>query len=338
MRAGMCDRARRKMRDKRREAVIVLAGTKEAAPRDPRESDAGDSRRAAVNRKAELIIHPRLMRPLTHVTTCLLLVAVFALSACHSTAPPRALAESKTSAAAAPAAPAIEAARWDDSDSDGLPDRAELHSYNDRENFRRWFTAIAERQFYAASGEWNAAQRDCAGLVRFAWREALRPHDRAWVRRMGEGYDAVAPDVRAYTLERGPLGEKIFRTDFGGFAESDLKAGKFSEFADARTLKDFNTEFVSRDRREARAGDLLFFHQPWVQKYPYHVMLFVGAAREEAEGAGDWVVYHTGASAEDPGEVRKLRLSTLDRHPDPRWRPLERNRHFLGFYRLKILQ
>ena len=337
MRAGMCVRARRKMRDKRREAVVVLAGTTEAAPHAVRESDAGDARRAADNRKAELIIHPRLMRPLTHVTTCLLLVAVFALSACHSTAPPRALAESKTGAAA-PAAPAIEAARWDDSDSDGLPDRAELHSYNDRENFRRWFTAIAERQFYAASGEWNAAQRDCAGLVRFAWREALRPHDRAWVRRMGEGYDAVAPDVRAYTLERGPLGEKIFRTDFGGFEEADLQAGKFSEFADARTLKDFNTEFVSRDRREARAGDLLFFHQPWVQKYPYHVMLYLGAAREEAEGAGDWVVYHTGASAEDPGEVRKLRLSTLDRHPDPRWRPLERNRHFLGFYRLKILQ
>ncbi len=325
------------MRDKRREAVVVLAGTKEAAPHAVRESDAGDARRAADNRKAELIIHPRLMRPLTHVTTCLLLVAVFALcTACHSTAPPRALAESKT--APAPAAPAVEAARWADSDSDGLPDRAELHSYNDRENFRRWFTAIAERQFYAASDEWNPAQRDCAGLVRFAWREALRRHDRAWVRRMGEGYDAVAPDVGAHTLERGPLGEKIFRTDFGGFEESDLQAGKFSEFADARTLKDFNTEFVSRDRREARAGDLLFFHQPWVQKYPYHVMLYLGAARDENEGASDWVVYHTGSAPADPGEVRKLRLATLDRHPDPRWRPLERNRNFLGFYRLKMLQ
>src|SRR5688572_1962344 len=65
-----------------------------------------------------------------------------------------------------------------DSDSDGIPDAAELQSYMDRENFRRWFTLIAEAQFYRLSGEWNAEQRDCAGLVRFAWREALRRHDR----------------------------------------------------------------------------------------------------------------------------------------------------------------
>jgi uncharacterized protein YfaT (DUF1175 family) len=286
-----------------------------------------------------------MMRPPTHVTTCLLLAAACALSAaCQRAAPPRAHAETRTPAttsadtAGTTTTAATEPARWDDSDADGLPDRAELRSYNDRENFRRWFTAIAERQFYAASEEWNTSQRDCAGLVRFAWREALRRHDRAWARRMGEGYDSVAPDVRAVTLERGPLGEKIFRTDFGAFAESDLAAGKFSEFADARTLKDFNAEFVSRDRREARPGDLLFFHQPWVQKYPYHVMLYLGAPREEDEGAADWVVYHTGASPQDPGEVRKLRLATLDRHPEARWRPVERNRHFLGFYRLKILQ
>lgn len=284
------------------------------------------------------------MRPPTHVTTCLLLAAAFALqTACQRAAPPRARAEGRTPAAAAvpdadTTTPAPDPARWSDADADGLPDRAELRSYNDRENFRRWFTAVAERQFYSASAEWNTAQRDCAGLVRFAWREALRRHDRAWARRMGEGYDSVAPDVRAVTLERGPLGEKLFRTDFGVFDEADLAAGKFAEFADARTLKDFNSEFVSRDRREARPGDLLFFHQPWVQKYPYHVMLYLGAAREEGEGAADWVVYHTGASPDDPGEVRKLRLAALDRHPDPRWRPVGRNRHFLGFYRLKILQ
>jgi uncharacterized protein YfaT (DUF1175 family) len=270
------------------------------------------------------------MRSPTLIKTCLLLL----VAACSSTACRR--AETVKAHAESPP-PVVEEAGWTDADADGLPDRAELRSYNDRENFRRWFTGLAEQQFYQMSGEWNAAQRDCAGLARFAMREALRRHDRAWFQKMGEGYDALAPDVRAYSLERGPLGEKIFRTDFGGFQESDLSDGKFSEFADARTLKDYNAVFVSRDRREARSGDLFFFHQPWVQKYPYHVMIYLGEARVDAEGASDWVVYHTGASPADPGEVRKLRLATLDRHPDPRWRPVARNRNFLGFYRLKIL-
>lgn len=225
-----------------------------------------------------------------------------------------------------------------DADADGIPDAAELHTHNDRENFRRWFTGIAEQQFYEPSKEWNAEQRDCAGLVRFAWREALRRHDRRWLARMGASYEAFAPDVRAYTLEGGMLGERLFRTAFGSFRETDLKDATFAEFADARTLKNFNVEFVGRDRREARPGDLVFFHQPWAQRYPYHVMIFLGPARAEAEGASDWVVYHTGTSATDKGEVRKLRLAVLDHHPDRRWRPVEHNRNFLGFYRLKILQ
>jgi uncharacterized protein YfaT (DUF1175 family) len=225
-----------------------------------------------------------------------------------------------------------------DADDDGLPDRAELSSYSDRENFRRWFTALAEMQFYEMSDYWNAEQRDCAGLVRFSWREALRTHDRAWLRRMGGAYDAIAPDVRrGSTLERGVLGERLFRTRPGAFQESDLADQTFSDFADARTLKEFNTEFVTRDRRHAQSGDLLFFHQPWAQKYPYHVMIFLGAAREQSEGAGDWVVYHTGTSPDDRGTIKKVRLAVLDEHPDKRWRPVASNRNFLGFYRLKIL-
>jgi uncharacterized protein YfaT (DUF1175 family) len=224
-----------------------------------------------------------------------------------------------------------------DSDHDGIPDGAELYSFDDRESFRRWFTALAEMQFYQPSKEWNAEQRDCAGLVRFSWREALKAHDRLWFQRMGPGYERVAPDVKAYDLESGPLGEMLFRTAYGSFKESDLDGVTFSEFADASTLKSFNTIFVSRDRRQAEAGDLLFFFQPWVQKYPYHVMIFLGKPRLAAEGAADWVVYHTGAAPEDGGTVKKVRLSVLDQHPDKRWRPLPNNPNFLGFYRLKIL-
>jgi uncharacterized protein len=223
-----------------------------------------------------------------------------------------------------------------DVDHDGIPDTAELRTFNDRESFRRWFNWIAEMQFYKLSDEWNAEQRDCAGLVRFAWRESLRKHDRAWYQRMGENYDPVASDV-SINLTSEPLREKLFRTLPGNYSSRDVAEGKFSEFADAQTLKMFNATFVSRDRQQAQPGDLLFFHQPWVQKYPYHVMIFLGEPRVASENARDWVVYHTGASPQDAGEVKKVRLSVLDQHPNKRWRPLPGNPNFLGFYRLKIL-
>lgn len=223
-----------------------------------------------------------------------------------------------------------------DSDYDGIPDRAELQSFMDRENFRHWFTAIAEGQFYRVSEQWNAEQRDCSGLVRFAWREALRRHDRVWFQKMGPGYTPIAPDVARYNLEQGPLGEKLFRSSFGSYKDGDLSDGTFSEFADARTLKSFNTKFVSRDRGQAQPGDLLFFYQPWVQKFPYHVMIFLGDSIGRDQSSGS-VVYHTGSSPTDEGTVKKVALSVLDQHPNKRWRPVESNSNFLGFYRLKIL-
>jgi len=222
-----------------------------------------------------------------------------------------------------------------DMDHDGLPDSAELRTFNDRENFRRWFTWVAEIQFYKLSDQWNPEQRDCAGLVRFAWREALRPHDRPWFQRMGENYDPVAPDLTSSSATA--LHGKLFRTAPGTYTPADVSEGRFSEFADAQTLKMFNAEFVGRDREQAKPGDLLFFHQPWVQKFSFHVMIFIGEPRVANEGTRDWVVYHTGASPEDAGTVKKVRLAVLDGHPDKRWRPVSTNPNFLGFYRLKIL-
>lgn len=222
-----------------------------------------------------------------------------------------------------------------DLDHDGLPDSAELRTFNDRENFRRWFTWVAEMQFYNLSDQWNAEQRDCAGLVRFAFREALRPHDRPWFQRMGENYDPVAPDLAPNIA--ATLNGKFFRIASGTYTPSDTTDGRFSEFADAQTLKTFNVDFVSRDHTQVKPGDLLFFHQPWVQKYPFHVMIFLGEPRVASEGTHDWVVYHTGASPRDAGTVKKVRLAVLDQHPDKRWRPVSTNPNFLGFFRLKIL-
>ena len=257
----------------------------------------------------------------------LLVLSYFSLA--HSTRGPR-LAAPNPEAAVKHPKPALTT----DLDHDGFPDVAELNTFNDRESFRRWFTWVAEMQFYKLSDQWNLEQRDCAGLVRFAWREALRTHDRPWFQRMGETYDPVAPDLSSNiaTSLRG----KLFRTASGTFIPADLSDGKFSDFADAQTLKMFNAEFVGRNRELAKPGDLLFFHQPWVQKFPFHVMIFIGESRIASEGAHDWVVYHTGASPDDAGTVKKVRLAVLDQHPQQRWRPVSTNPNFIGFYRLKI--
>jgi uncharacterized protein YfaT (DUF1175 family) len=65
-------------------------------------------------------------------------------------------------------------------------------------------------------------------------------------------------------------------------------------------------------------------------------MIFVG--RGTGQSGDDWVVYHTGPDGKWPGEIRRVTLSSLVHHPDPRWRPLARNQNFLGVYRWNILR
>ncbi len=277
---------------------------------------------------------PKLYLPMKRVriTSCCLLLLTLCL-ACERSRP-----QARTAKPTLPPAPS-----WLDSDQDGFPDAVELTAASDRESFRKWFTAIAEMQFYQLSNEWNVEQRDCAGLVRFAMREALRKHDRLWFQKMGAGYEAIAPDVQALQLEKSLLGEKLFRVEFGSFQPSDVPDNMFSEFADARTLKNYNVVFISRDREFAQPGDLLFFEQAFTQRYPYHVMIYLGRSALHAEEfelkrtVSDFVVYHTGTSPNDKGTIKRVSLSRLTEHPDPRWRPVENNKNFLGFYRLKIL-
>ena len=74
---------------------------------------------------------------------------------------------------------------WHDSLGDGFPDSARLDSAQDRENFTRWFTFLAETQYYAASPRTRAEIQDCAALVRFAYRNSLVAHSPAGVKTPG---------------------------------------------------------------------------------------------------------------------------------------------------------
>jgi uncharacterized protein YfaT (DUF1175 family) len=230
------------------------------------------------------------------------------------------------------AAVATSSDRW----RDGTPDFLRLTSEADRRAFRTWFAFLAEAQGFRVPGELPSEINDCAALIRFAYREALREHGGAWASELGLEMIPGAASVEKYQYPFTPLGAGLFRVRPGVYQPEDAANGAFAQFADAKTLWRLNTHFVSRDVRLARPGDLLFFRQ-LAQSLPFHAMIFLGRSQFES-GDKDWVIYHTGPMGKSAGEVRRVRLGELLEHPSPRWRPLEGNANFLGVYRWNILQ
>jgi len=228
------------------------------------------------------------------------------------------------------------AAAWRDRWGDGFPEAVRLDRFEDRENFVRWLTFLAESQFYGQSAPAREEIQDCAALIRFAFRNALVAHSPAWRRTVALPREPGFGDIVKFAYPNWPLGRGLFRTRPGPFSPADLKHGVFTEFADAETLLRHNTFRVSPNVLAARSGDLLFFHQS-SQRQPYHAMLFVGHSHFQPQGS-DWIVYHTGELNGGRGEVREVQASLLERHPDPHWRPLETNPHFLGVYRFALLR
>lgn len=219
--------------------------------------------------------------------------------------------------------------------ADGAPDYLHLDSSADREAFRGWFTAIAEYQALRPPQELPAEIVDCAALLRYAYRNALHVHTADWLAENKLEALAYLPSVKKYAYPRTPLGPAVFR--IRQVTDEDDARPAFAEFADAKTLWQLNTFFVSRDVRLARPGDILFFRQ-LAQNSPYHSMIFVGPSQFD-KGTGEAiVVYHTGPNGKSPGEMRRTTVQELLEHPSPRWRPAPGNSNFLGVYRWNILR
>lgn len=225
-----------------------------------------------------------------------------------------------------------------DRDEDGFPDVTELFGDTDRLNFRRWFCAVAESQVFEENRRWDELNRDCAGLVRFAYIEALKRHDDAFFASYATLVSPANADVKKYAYPDVPLlGTSVFRTASGAFAPADPGVN-FSAAGTAEALLQYNVVFLGRTGHNVLPGDLLFFFNPDNPRMPSHTMIYLGEwGRESDDENEDWLVYHTGPRAQDHGQVRKVRLATLRQHPDERWRPVTENDHFLGYYRLKIL-
>jgi uncharacterized protein YfaT (DUF1175 family) len=220
---------------------------------------------------------------------------------------------------------------WGDRFGDGTPDFLRLTDPADQAAFRRWFTLIAEYQTVRPRAEVPSEIADCASLLRYSYREALKRHDESWFQTSGIEVPALPGEIREWSYPHTPLGTALFRVRPGEFQPADLSNGAFAQFADAKTLVERNAYFVGRDVRAALPGDLLFYRQ-FGQSSPWHSMIVVRSA------SATEVVYDTGPDHGQPGELRRVLLAELLDHPEPRWRPLPGNPNFLGVYRWNILR
>lgn len=226
-------------------------------------------------------------------------------------------------------------AQLTDSRADGTPDFLRLDTSTDQEAFRRWFTFLAEVQYFTPASQRPAEITDCAALLRYAYREALRVHDAKWSAGSHLVLVPAIESVRKYHYPHTPLGATLFRVRPGPWLPVDLHRKAFAEFADAETLQRWNTFFISPEIARAQPGDLLFYRRT-TDHTTFHSIIFLGRSQITA-GNTRYVVYDTGPEGTKTGEIRRLSMDQLLHFPDPQWRPESTNPSFLGVFRWNIL-
>lgn len=225
-----------------------------------------------------------------------------------------------------------------DSDGDGYPDVTEMGDNSSAgASFREWFCVIAESQFFKPSDVWYDVHKDCAGLIEFSFREALKKHDKAWAKNYKYLTDFNIDDTRGYYYPNVPfLGKRVFRITDGPFDPNQVQRD-YSAAANGSAIRLHCMKFVSRNVQDARKGDILFFFHDDNLKMPSHAMIYVND-RGSIDPLDGYLIYHTGPGDNSQGIIKKVLLRDLLRHPDPSWRPSSGNGGFLGVYRWKILK
>ncbi len=176
--------------------------------------------------------------------------------------------------------------------------------------FRAWFTRIVREQLRRGPNpRWT--HRDCAGLIRFATREALRPHDARWRQANGLAQAVLPPDVHL-----DPSQTELLH----GWRDAQ---NRVRPFARAIQIVQHNSVYVGHDINAAQAGDLLFYDQGDDQ----HLMIWLGAA----------IAYHNGSTSPQDSGLRLLTPEDLLHWKDTRWLPTLDNPNFAGIYRFTFL-
>ena len=192
---------------------------------------------------------------------------------------------------------------------------------DDEHSLRDSVTLLALAQSRRLSPAWIADQHDCAGLVRFAYRESLKPRTPSQLARLGVPSRLHLPTVSSAARRLFPWYPNIWETGFDPDGRTVYRA-----FADAETLIGNNFRFKSKTLQDAAPADLLVFQRGLESPDPYHVMIVAQSGRT--------AVYHNGAEGRE-AQVRVIPLRDLDHSPDPTWIPQSTNPHFLGVFEWK---
>ncbi len=189
----------------------------------------------------------------------------------------------------------------------------------DEAALRQAVTDVALLQAQRLSPLWEPKQRDCAGLIRFAYRTALEARDAGRTAKLGIPAKLHLAPLSEQARQLFPNFPQIWQTGL------DRDKPRFGPFADAETLIGYNFRLKSKQWQAARSGDLLVYQKPLDSDEPYHLMLFAAGRSENL------AVYHNGASGAN-AQVRVVRISDLLESPDPVWIPSTENPYFLGVY------
>ncbi len=189
----------------------------------------------------------------------------------------------------------------------------------DETALRQAVTDVALFQAQRPSPMWHPNQRDCAGLIRFAYRTALEARDTGRIAKLGIPAKLNLPPLSDQARQLFPEFPKIWQTGL------DNKGPRFGYFADAETLVGYNFRLKSRNVTTARSGDLLVYQKPMDNDEPFHLMMFASGR------ADNLAVYHNGVQGDD-AQVRVVRIGELLESPDPVWIPSSQNPYFLGVY------
>jgi len=180
---------------------------------------------------------------------------------------------------------------------------------------------LALFQSRKVSETWTPAQQDCAGLVRFVYRESLKARTLKQRNLLKIPEKMFFPTVSEASRALFPMYPKIWVTH--------RESGKiyYSHFADAETLVSQNFSFVSKNVNDLKKGDLLVYKKQDASLEPWHLMIYAGEHVQTGV-----VVYHNGSTGKN-AQIRIVSLQELLHSPDAQWIPVEKNTQFLGVFK-----
>jgi uncharacterized protein YfaT (DUF1175 family)/uncharacterized protein YfaP (DUF2135 family) len=188
----------------------------------------------------------------------------------------------------------------------------------DEANFRRAVASLALQQSQKISPAWDPNQRDCSGLIRFAYREAIRERSPEQRAHLFLPKSLSFPSLTRRVQNLLPAYPRIWLVG--------TSPPRFSHFADADTLISHNFRLKGFQAEDSKEGDILVFNQLAKMDSPHHLMLIANGINHKK-----LAVYHNGASGAE-GKIRVVSLESLLSGRVPEWLPSSVNPNFVGVF------